>query len=232
MKVGRKAQRTLLYEEVVNELYRIIDENKIQPGAKFPSERELVEDLEISRNVLREAFHVLESRGIIVSRQGKGRYLRTLPPVEEKNDKYAKLSKNLERYSLLEMYEVRQALEVKAVELVIRNASDADIEEIESLYRKMEEKFNTTNITEGEFALHKSYAKKSGNLFLEQMIDVVLTSILDMMNNTFHEVMIIHTTVQEMKQHREIILAIKQRNANMAKEHMFKHLQHTIDLIK
>lgn len=232
MKVGIRAQRTLLYEEVVSELYRIIDENKIQPGAKFPSERELVEQLEISRNVLREAFHILESRGIIISRQGKGRYLRALPMVEEKNDKYARLSKNLERYSLLEMYEVRQALEVKAVELIIRNASDSDVEEIEALYRKVEEKFNTTNITEGEFDLHRLYAKKSGSLFLEQIMDVVLTSILDMMNNTFHEVMVIHTTVQEMKQHKEILSAIKQRNTEAAKEYMFNHLQDTINLIK
>lgn len=232
MKVGIRAQRTLLYEEVVSELYRIIDENKIQPGAKFPSERELVEQLEISRNVLREAFHILESRGIIISRQGKGRYLRALPMVEEKNDKYARLSKNLERYSLLEMYEVRQALEVKAVELIIRNASDSDVEEIEALYRKVEEKFNTTNITEGEFDLHRLYAKKSGSLFLEQIMDVVLTSILDMMNNTFHEVMVIHTTEQEMKQHKEILSAIKQRNTEAAKEYMFNHLQDTINLIK
>ena len=54
-------QRTLLYEEVVSELYRMIDQGQIKLGEAFPSERVLVDRWNISRNVLREAFHVLEA---------------------------------------------------------------------------------------------------------------------------------------------------------------------------
>ena len=73
MRLRSQSARTLLYEEVVEELYRLIDEKHIQPGGKLPPERELIEQLKVSRNVLREAFHVLETRGVIVSHQGKGR---------------------------------------------------------------------------------------------------------------------------------------------------------------
>ena len=76
MRLRSQSARTLLYEEVVEELYRLIDEKHIQPGGKLPPERELIEQLKVSRNVLREAFHVLETRGVIVSHQGKGRFLR------------------------------------------------------------------------------------------------------------------------------------------------------------
>ena len=60
MTFSTRISRPLLYQEVVNALYNIIDEQQIQPGAQLPSERELIEQLGVSRNVLREAFHVLE----------------------------------------------------------------------------------------------------------------------------------------------------------------------------
>ena len=45
MKLRSQSARTLLYEEVVEELYRLIDEKHIQPGGKLPPERELIEQL-------------------------------------------------------------------------------------------------------------------------------------------------------------------------------------------
>ena len=120
MEIGNRAARTLLYEEVVKDLYQLIDEEHLKPGDKLPPERELMEQLDVSRNVLREAFRVLESRGVIVSHQGKGRFLRTQSQLSESTES---LSKNLERCSMMEAYEVRQVLEVKGVELIIRNAT-------------------------------------------------------------------------------------------------------------
>ena len=87
MNFSSRLNRPLLYQEVVSALYQIIDEQKIQPGAQLPSERELIERLGVSRNVLREAFHVMEQRGIIISQQGRGRFLRSLPRNNVQQDK-------------------------------------------------------------------------------------------------------------------------------------------------
>ena len=160
MNFSSRLNRPLLYQEVVSALYQIIDEQKIQPGAQLPSERELIERLGVSRNVLREAFHVMEQRGIIISQQGRGRFLRSLPRNNVQQDKYLQMSKNLERYSLREAYEVRQVLEEKAMELIIRNASDLDLQEIEAAYKRMVQKFQETGTTVGEFDLHRLYAKR------------------------------------------------------------------------
>ena len=76
MALQYRINRPLLYQEVVNALYQIIDDQEIKPGDQLPSERELIEQMGVSRNVLREAFHVLEQRGIIISRPSeKIRYL-------------------------------------------------------------------------------------------------------------------------------------------------------------
>ena len=80
MRIGGRSSKTLLYQEVIQELYRIIDCENLKPGDKLPAERELIEELNVSRNVLREAFHVLKDRGILISRQGKGRFFGQQPP--------------------------------------------------------------------------------------------------------------------------------------------------------
>lgn len=232
MNYSTRITRPLLYQEVVNALYKIIDEQQIQPGAQLPSERELIERLGVSRNVLREAFHVLEQRGIILSKQGRGRFLRSVPKVQEQGDKYRQLSKNLERYSLREAYEVRQVLEEKAMELIIRNAADEDFTELEKEYQKMVEKFHETNSTIGEFDMHRLYAKKTGSLFMEQTLDIVLNTILEMMHSTSHDVLDMHNVEQEAKEHREILDALEKRDVDKAKEKMFKHMQASIDYLK
>lgn len=219
--------RPLLYEEVVAELYKLIDQEQLMPGNQFPSERELVQHWNISRNVLREAFHVLEDRGVIVSKQGKGRYLRALP--QEYRHKDENLSKNLERYSLLEIYETRQALEVKVVEQVIKHADAGDIEEICAFYQKMIEKFREMDSTVGELEMHRLYAEKCKNNFLKQLVNLTYRTTRDMMYNTFRDVWVVYTTEETIQEHGEIIDAIRARDTERASTAMRRHIQHTID---
>ena len=65
MRAALRAKRPLLYQEVVNALYQIIDTSNLKPGDQMPAERELMEQLGVSRNVLREAFHILEQRVMV-----------------------------------------------------------------------------------------------------------------------------------------------------------------------
>ncbi len=228
--MGVGSNRPLLYEEVVAELYKLIDREQIMPGNKFPCERELVQQWDISRNVLREAFHVLEDRGIIISRQGKGRFLRVLPDWENTR-KNENLSKNLERYSLLEVYETRQVLEVKVIEQVTQNVSDGDIEEICGLYQTLVEKFRASDSTVGEMDMHRIYGQKCKNNFLFQMVDITLRTTRDMMYNRFRDTWGAYTE-ETIVEHGEIVNAIRDRDAARAKEAMHRHIQHTIDRLR
>ena len=221
MRLRSQSARTLLYEEVVEELYRLIDEKHIQPGGKLPPERELIEQLKVSRNVLREAFHVLETRGVIVSHQGKGRFLREQPG-HGSEKRTESLSKNLERYSMLEAYEVRQVLEVKGVELIIRNASEEDIDDLEKAYKKVEHTYETTGTT----------TEKTGSMFMTQTLELVLNAILDMMYGQFYDVLEATSEKQELESHRQIIDAIRRRDTEAAQRLMHEHLQVTMDMLK
>ena len=213
MRADLRAKRPLLYQEVVNALYQIIDTSNLKPGDQMPAERELMEQLGVSRNVLREAFHILEQRGIITSQQGKGRFLREIPISQLGEDKQEEMSKNLERYSLYEAYEVRQVLETKAMDSMLL-------------------RFAETNTTTGEFELHQLYAKKTGSVFMEQTLNIVLSTILEMMHTTSHNVMDMHQVEEEKADHRRIIDALHKRDSSAAQQAMYDHIQHTLDILQ
>lgn len=224
-------KRTLLYEQIVDELYGMIDSGEVKLGEQFPSERELIARWGISRNVLREAFHVLEDRDIVAAKQGKGRFLRALPVKEISPEE--KASRQLERYTLLDIYVTRQCLESKAVELIAENATDADIEEIDEFYqREICEKFHNTKSTEGEFEIHRLYAEKSKNRFLYQLLNYSCKINLELMKGTFHDKLVRHRAEDSILDHGEIIRALRARDGEKAKAIMTAHMQHTINMLK
>lgn len=49
--------------------------NGLEPGARLPNERELAEDLGVSRNALRDRVRLLEAVGVLSRRQGSGTYV-------------------------------------------------------------------------------------------------------------------------------------------------------------
>ena len=212
MKIGKRPARILLYEQVVEDLCLLIDRGDFEPGDQLPSERELIEKLNVSRNVLREAFHVLESRGVIVSHQGKGRFLRE-SPISGKEKRYDSLSKNLECYSMIE-----------AVELIIKNASEKDIDELEEALQHLRKKYEETGRTSGEFELHRLYAAKTGSTFMTQTLEIVLNAIFDMMYGKFTDVLDATSAEAELESHGMIIQAIRERDVEKARKLMDEHL--------
>jgi len=94
-----------LYESVTEQIINLIKNNELKPGDKLPPERELAEKLSISRGSLREAFRVLESRGLIKSKPGGGRFIREINNEDLIDTENVVL--NLEKSSILELIEAR-----------------------------------------------------------------------------------------------------------------------------
>jgi GntR family transcriptional repressor for pyruvate dehydrogenase complex len=66
-----------LYLAVVDHLKQAIESGVYPVGGRLPSERELAEELGVSRPVVREAIIVLESRGLVQTRHGAGVFVQT-----------------------------------------------------------------------------------------------------------------------------------------------------------
>jgi GntR family transcriptional regulator, transcriptional repressor for pyruvate dehydrogenase complex len=68
-------KKTRIYEEVVGQLHRLIDQGTLKAGERLPSERELAETFRVSRSSVREAIKTLENAGMVVTRPGSGTFL-------------------------------------------------------------------------------------------------------------------------------------------------------------
>ncbi|MEV4807935.1 GntR family transcriptional regulator [Nonomuraea sp. NPDC049421] len=68
------------YQVVAALLREQIERGDLAPGAALPSEAKLQRELTISRNTVRQAMAVLEREGLIVTEQGRGRFVRHEPP--------------------------------------------------------------------------------------------------------------------------------------------------------
>ena len=112
--------RKQLVDHVIEQLQQQLSLGELQPGAKLPPEPELMAQLGVGRSTLREAVRVLAHAGLLDVRQGDGTYVRAAPAGEP-------LDRRLRRAHVLEVYEVRHALEIEAARLAAERRDDADL---------------------------------------------------------------------------------------------------------
>jgi GntR family transcriptional regulator len=70
------------YRQIAEELRARIESGEIRPGGQLPTELELRNHYEASRNTVRDAVKLLATQGLVVTRRGQGMFVnqRTEPP--------------------------------------------------------------------------------------------------------------------------------------------------------
>jgi len=210
-----------LYESVIEQIMNLIKNNKLKPGDKLPPERELAEKLSISRGSLREAFRVLESRGLIKSKPGGGRYIREIRKNGHNNTENIILS--LEKSSILELLEAREMFEVKIAEVAAQRATPEDIDLIEKALNRMnKEKIDKYKKTESDTEFHLAIAGASHNFVFVNIIKLHLDLLKETRGKTWQ---IPGRREEQREEHQAIFRAIKEHNNKKAGEAMMKHLR-------
>ena len=70
------------YRLVADDLHRRIVSGEFAPGARLPSERELVDRFHVSRPTIRQAIGVLRVEGLVLAEHGRGLFVRPRPPMQ------------------------------------------------------------------------------------------------------------------------------------------------------
>src|SRR6185295_19952419 len=68
----RSFRKGRLSEFALREIQRMITEEYPEPGSRLPREAELADRFRVSRIVIREAMKILEDRGVVEVRAGRG----------------------------------------------------------------------------------------------------------------------------------------------------------------
>ena len=214
--------KSKLYEDVLAQIEKLIETKEWKPNSKVPSERELKEKLGVSAAVLRETFRVLESRNIIISKQGQGRFLRDVRP--EFSD-FKQLSQILNRSALLDILEVRRSLVSTSVELIISKGTDETIDWLERETRGAQVTGDTHQLWENYSDLNKDFdvclAKASGNVLLETLVSSLISSLRGLRQRY---VIGYEAWLPLHNQHDDIIRAIRARDYPRAKAALDAHL--------
>ena len=163
-----------LTEKVIASLRQEIESGQREPGSKLPTEPVLTEKFGVSRTVIREAIAALKADGLLEPRQGAGVFV--LAPEARTNDKsifavdYAQVS------DVLEILELRMAVEIEAAGLACTRSSVAQQAKIYEAMEKMERAIEKGAPTEQlDFEFHSAIASATNNRrfaeFLEHLGD-------------------------------------------------------------
>ena len=68
--------RTPVYEQIVDQMERLVMNGLLAPGSQLPSVRSLSVQLAINPNTIQKAYTELDRRGVLVSVPGRGCFVR------------------------------------------------------------------------------------------------------------------------------------------------------------
>ncbi|MBW2618284.1 MAG: FadR family transcriptional regulator [Deltaproteobacteria bacterium] len=181
----RKTKQTKAYKDIIDQVERAIMDGALKPGDKLPNERELQEIFHTGRNTLREAYRVLEQKGLIEIRLGsKGGAFVTSPSRRQMSESLDLLIR-YQRVALEDLNLFREILEVPAAERAAELAQKEDLEHLADLLAEAKEHLEEgvsrwEEFYETETLMHRSLARMTRNPLLES----VLLTIYD--NNMFY----------------------------------------------
>ena len=124
-----------LADQVASTLETEIRAGRIQASEKLPTEAALAQQFQVSRTVVREAISRLKSLGLVDSRQGSGVYVNASPPFSPLNFDARHADS---RSAVVQMVEVRRALEAEAAMLAAQRRTAADVKRIQKAVQALD----------------------------------------------------------------------------------------------
>ena len=213
-----KRESTL--EVIVQQIKDQIKKGILKPGEKLPPERKLADLLGVSRASVREAIQALAFSGYLEVIQGKGTYILE---IATQYDEIVNFFSGISNYSLEYLMEARIMLEGEFARLAALNASQEEIDVIERVFNEIasSKDLNTFFVKDLEF--HLTIAKATHNPIMNGLMKIIG----EMLYKETRKIIEISKDTREntIETTRELVQAIKKRNAEQARELMSKHIR-------
>ncbi|OKH86742.1 FadR/GntR family transcriptional regulator [Thalassospira sp. TSL5-1] len=227
--VPHKTERKIsLTEKVISSLRTEIESGNLMPGAKLPTEPVLTKHFGVSRTVLREAIAVLKADGLLEPRQGAGVFV--LAPVPPENDGSVFDVNATQMSDVLEILELRMAVEIEAAGLACSRSSAAQQAKIYEAVRDMERQVQSgKQAAQADYEFHRAIADATNNRRYVTFMDYLGDKTIPRAQAQPHqrpiaiEQQLAHTD-RILAEHHRIYEAITLRDADGARIAMRDHL--------
>jgi len=157
---------------VIENIKAMILDGRLKPGDRLPSEKEFAESLGVSRLSLREAVRALAMTRILDVRHGDGTYVTSLTP-DVLLETLGFIIDFHQDASILDLFEVRRALEPLAAEKAALLMSKQDSAALVELVEQLDSQMPVDEVVVNDLEFHHRIAKASGNAVLCAFIDSV-----------------------------------------------------------
>jgi DNA-binding FadR family transcriptional regulator len=195
---------------------------RLHGGDRLPTERALSETWNIGRSVVRRVLSELKEQGLITQVVGSGTYV-SVDAIEKLQAGAAQVT-SMET-SPAELMEVRVLLEPVVMQLAIRHATPADFMKMDECCTRAEAAQTLEEFERWDGALHQAIAHATHNNFARSMFQL--------MNSVREQgdwgVLKKRSVTPERRaiyeqEHRDLVAALKARDADAARELMESHL--------
>lgn len=193
---------------------------ELAPGQRLPSERDLAQQLGLSRPTVREAIRTLTVMNILVARHGDGTYVTSLTP--ELLTEPLDFVLSIHGAGIYALFEVRTFLESGAAALAAERADDSELDALAQLVDEVRADADDPEVVlEHDLALHRGIVAAARNPILASLLESLSGLSARSRARTGNLPGISRRTVQD---HQAIVDALRTRDPEQASAAMAAHL--------
>jgi DNA-binding FadR family transcriptional regulator len=207
------------FEETVERLGTAIRIGLLPPGSRLPAERNLADQLGISRSTLRQALTTLVQSGHLVSARGRsgGTFVAERPPLAEEDGK--PLSE--QAWAVLDY---RVAVETGATVLAGERGEREDFDKLAELVRSMSEAERFDDYRRADIRFHIGVAEAARSPRLVRAMTEVQGDMSDLIALIPHpEQVLTHSNAQ----HERLVTLLRRGEAGAGVKLMREHIRGT-----
>lgn len=214
-------KKARLYEDIVRQLTKLINNGALKPGDRLPTERALAAQLDVSRTAIREALRALEAMGFIESKVGEGTFVRAIT-MENVMSPFSSLLKQDQRL-IDELREARILIETEIARMAAKRLTPESARLIEDALDHMADEIAQGVLgLGGDNMFHTALAKAADNQALCQILDLcsdLLSSSREagLMKLKDQSISLVH--------HQKIYHAVREGDGELAATLMKHHLE-------
>lgn len=213
-----------LSDRLAQRLALQVETEALRPGDRLPTEQQLALAHGVSRTVVREAVHQLKSRGLLRSRQGSGVFVAAAP-LSRSLSFDASVLESID--SVVQVREVRRALEGETAALAATRASAAQIAALRRTLRAIDR--STASGGDGveeDLAFHRALADAAGNPHFGRLLEFLEQYLTEAMRVTRGiEARRADFMAQVRAEHLAIVEAVAARQPQLARRRAIAHMQ-------
>ncbi len=207
-------------EMVVQRILDLVKTGQISAGDKLPSERDLAEQLDVSRPTVREALRALSILGVLEIRHGGGVFVTALNAEELLSPLDFFVSLNAQ--NMAELFDARIYFEPMLAGLAAERLTDAALERLAALVAaQLSDPEDADMFHDTDVEFHKTILEASGNDFLSRF-GKLLQVLGDQGRQAFQKRKSIRQ--QSIEDHQVILSALQARDPVGSQRAMRQHM--------